>query len=32
MIRKALDETWQANIDYAKGRATEQKMKEAFGL
>jgi hypothetical protein len=31
-IREALDETWQANIDYAKGRVTEQKMKEAFGL
>jgi hypothetical protein len=32
MIREALDETWQANIDYAKGRVAEQKMKEAFGL
>jgi hypothetical protein len=32
MIREALDETWQANVDYAKGRVAEQKMKEAFGL
>jgi hypothetical protein len=32
MIREALDETWQANIDYAKGRIVEQRMKESFGL
>jgi hypothetical protein len=30
MIRETLDESWKANIDYAKGRIAEQKMKDAF--
>jgi hypothetical protein len=32
MIREALDETWQTNMDYAKGRIAEEKTKETFGL